>query len=79
MGVCISVLILASGFIACVGTKSYLFAGQCAQWNELARLPYESSKSERPAAGVLCSIQTSSGTQRVSANQSAPFGTVRIS
>lgn len=56
MGVCISVLILASGSIACVGTKSYLFAGQCAQWNELARLPYESSKSERPAAGVLCSI-----------------------
>lgn len=60
-----SVHIFARDAVACVGTKAYLFAGQCAEWNELARLPYESSQGEGSAARVLCSVQTSPGTQRV--------------
>lgn len=35
-----------------------LFIGQCAKWNELARLPYESTQGEGPTAGMLCCVQT---------------------
>lgn len=54
---------LIKGCGAFVGSKDgFLFVGQCEKWNELARLPYESTEGEGPAARVLCSVQTSSRT-----------------
>ena len=58
-----------------------LFVGQCAEWNELAWLPYEGSQGEGPATRVLCSVQTSPRTQGVRTWKSArsSFIVVRIS
>lgn len=45
MGVCTSGFTFARGAVAYIGSKgARLFAGQCAEWDELARLPYESSE-----------------------------------
>lgn len=52
--------VLTKGYAAFVGSNNcLLFIGQCAKWNELARLPYESTQGEGPTAGVLCCVQTS--------------------